>query len=75
MTSMISKTELIHRYLREAITDISDIIDESDYVEYKLIKIKRKLIQAEYQFTDQYLAYLAKRADINTNTVTPMKRR
>lgn len=62
---MTADTELVHRYLREAITDISKVIDESDYVEYSLIKVKRKLMKAEYHFAWQYMAYLAERADIN----------
>ena len=68
---MISDIELTHRYLREAITDISEIIDKSDFVEYKLIRVKRKLMQAEYRFAGQYIAYLEERADIDINTEKP----
>jgi hypothetical protein len=68
---MTADTEKVHLYLREAITDISEIIDNSDYVEYKLIRVKRKLIKAEYHFAGQYIAYLTERANIDIEAQKP----
>lgn len=68
---MTADTEMVHRCLREAITDLSEVIDKSDYVEYKLIKVKRKLMKVEYHFAGQYMAYLAERAGIDIEAQKP----
>ena len=62
---MISDIEMVYRYIRDATADLSEIIDDSDFVEYKLIRIKRKLLKANYHFTGQYMEYLAERANID----------
>ncbi len=62
---MIDDIELVHRHLRDATATLSEIINESDFVEYKLIGVKRELLKADYHFAGVYIKYLAERADID----------